>query len=107
MYRQISLLQILPGFMRFATIRIMGEDVTHLDVAMTTFLSELSRLELGGYDDTYDHAENDGTGTQTWGAVKAIKKSLKLIGGIDNIQDRAVRERYRLMMRRFGAEDGL
>ncbi len=86
----------------------MGEDVSYLDVAMTTFLSELGRLELGGgYDDSYALAESEGTGTQTWEAIKAIKKSLDIIGGISNIKDRAVRERYHLLMRRFGAEDGL
>lgn len=86
----------------------MGEDSElFLEVALTTFLSELRNLESGGYDDSYVLAKDDGEGRQTWEAIKAIKRSLAILGGIESIKDRDIKQRYRLMMHRFGAEDDL
>lgn len=84
-----------------------GEDDLFREVALTIFLSELDKLEKGGYDELYLRAQDDGDGRQTWEAVKAVKRSLSILGGIEAIKDRKVKQRYRSMMYRFGAEDDL
>ena len=86
----------------------MGEDSElYREVARATFLSELDKLEKGGYDDSYVLTNDDGEGRQTWEAIKAIKRSLEILGGIGSIKEREIKQRYRLMMHKFGTEDGL
>jgi len=84
----------------------MGEDSElYRETALVTLLSELDKLEKGGYDDSYVLTNDDGEGRQTWEAIKAIKRSLAILGGIGAITNRDLKQRYRLMMHRYGAED--